>query len=50
MVLLLGKGHEGCIFYADHALPWDEAAVAREVLREMGYKTTKTPGHQEPLV
>jgi len=50
MVLLLGKGHEGCIFYADYALPWDEAAVAREVLREMGYKTTKTPGHQEPLV
>ncbi len=37
MVLLLGKGHEGCIFYADHALPWDEAAAAHELLREMGY-------------
>lgn len=37
MVLLLGKGHEGCIFYADHVLPWDEAQVAREVLQEMGY-------------
>ncbi|MGB9724479.1 MAG: UDP-N-acetylmuramoyl-L-alanyl-D-glutamate--2,6-diaminopimelate ligase [Chloroflexia bacterium] len=37
LVLLLGKGHEGCIFYADYALPWDEAGVAREVLREMGY-------------
>jgi len=38
MVLLLGKGHEGCIFYADHALPWDEAGVAHELLREMGYR------------
>ncbi len=38
MVLLLGKGHEGCIFYADYALPWDEAAVARELLREMGFR------------
>jgi len=37
MVLLLGKGHEGCIFYAEHALPWDEAGVAHELLREMGY-------------
>ncbi|MGC8874031.1 MAG: UDP-N-acetylmuramoyl-L-alanyl-D-glutamate--2,6-diaminopimelate ligase [Chloroflexia bacterium] len=37
-VLLLGKGHEGCIFYADHALPWDEAGVARELLREMGFR------------
>jgi UDP-N-acetylmuramoyl-L-alanyl-D-glutamate--2,6-diaminopimelate ligase len=37
MVVLLGKGHEGCIFYADHALPWDENAVAREVLGEMGW-------------
>jgi UDP-N-acetylmuramoyl-L-alanyl-D-glutamate--2,6-diaminopimelate ligase len=37
MVMLLGKGHEGCIFYADHALPWDENAVAREVLGEMGW-------------
>ena len=37
LVLLLGKGHEGCIFYADHTLPWNENAVAREVLGEMGY-------------
>lgn len=37
LVLLLGKGHEGCIFYADSALPWDEAAVAHELLREMGF-------------
>jgi len=38
LVMLLGKGHEGCIFYADYALPWDENAVAREVLGEMGYR------------
>ncbi len=42
LVLLLGKGHEGCIFYADYALPWDEAGVAREVLREMGYGGSAT--------
>ena len=29
VVLLAGKGHEPTILYADHALPWDEAAVAR---------------------
>jgi UDP-N-acetylmuramoyl-L-alanyl-D-glutamate--2,6-diaminopimelate ligase len=38
MVLLLGKGHEGCIFYADYVLDWDEATVAREVLQEMGFR------------
>jgi UDP-N-acetylmuramoyl-L-alanyl-D-glutamate--2,6-diaminopimelate ligase len=37
LVLLLGKGHEGNIIYADHSLPWDEAAVAQELLRELGY-------------
>ncbi len=41
LLLLLGKGHEGCIFYADHALPWDEAAVAHELLREIGYGKKK---------
>ncbi len=44
LVLLLGKGHEGCIFYADHLLEWDEAAVAREVLSELGYR----PGGEFP--
>lgn len=39
LVALLGKGHEGCIFYADHVLPWDEAGVARQLLHEMGYGT-----------
>ena len=37
VVLLAGKGHEPTILYADHALPWDEAAVAREVLAAMGW-------------
>ncbi|NJM07003.1 UDP-N-acetylmuramoyl-L-alanyl-D-glutamate--2,6-diaminopimelate ligase [Candidatus Gracilibacteria bacterium] len=37
LVLLLGKGHESCILYADHKLPWDEAAEAEAALRAMGY-------------
>jgi UDP-N-acetylmuramoyl-L-alanyl-D-glutamate--2,6-diaminopimelate ligase len=37
IVLLAGKGHEPTILYADHALPWDEAAVARETLAAMGW-------------
>jgi UDP-N-acetylmuramoyl-L-alanyl-D-glutamate--2,6-diaminopimelate ligase len=32
-VLLAGKGHERTIETADGALPWDEAATAREALR-----------------
>lgn len=37
IVLLLGKGHEGSIIYADHKLPWDEAGTARAALHELGY-------------
>ena len=37
LVLLLGKGHEGSIIYADHSLPWDEAAEARKALAQLGY-------------
>jgi UDP-N-acetylmuramoyl-L-alanyl-D-glutamate--2,6-diaminopimelate ligase len=37
IVLLAGKGHEPTILYADHAQPWDEAAVARENLAAMGW-------------
>jgi UDP-N-acetylmuramoyl-L-alanyl-D-glutamate--2,6-diaminopimelate ligase len=37
LVLLLGKGHEGSIIYADHSLPWDEAAQARQALQALGY-------------
>ncbi len=37
VVVLAGKGHEATILYADHAIPWDEASVAREVLGAMGW-------------
>jgi UDP-N-acetylmuramoyl-L-alanyl-D-glutamate--2,6-diaminopimelate ligase len=37
IVLLAGKGHEPTILYADHAMPWDEAAVARDTLAAMGW-------------
>ena len=37
IVLLLGKGHESCILYGDHTLPWDERDVARELLAELGF-------------
>ncbi len=37
VVLLAGKGHERSILYADHEQPWDERAVARRLLAELGY-------------
>ncbi len=37
LVLLLGKGHEGSIEYADGKHPWDEVAVATAALHELGY-------------
>ncbi len=37
MVLLLGKGHESSIIYADHSIPWNEEEVARQALAELGY-------------
>jgi UDP-N-acetylmuramoyl-L-alanyl-D-glutamate--2,6-diaminopimelate ligase len=37
VVLLAGKGHERTILYADGAIDWDEAAVAREILAELGH-------------
>ncbi len=36
-VLLLGKGHEGSIIYANYSLPWDELAEAYRALRILGY-------------
>jgi UDP-N-acetylmuramoyl-L-alanyl-D-glutamate--2,6-diaminopimelate ligase len=36
-VLLLGKGHEESIIYADGPIPWQEAQVARQILAEMGF-------------
>src|SRR6266508_1147100 len=37
IVLLLGKGHEGCIIYGAQKVPWDEAGAARAALRALGY-------------
>jgi UDP-N-acetylmuramoyl-L-alanyl-D-glutamate--2,6-diaminopimelate ligase len=37
VVLLAGKGHEKTIEMADGDLPWDEAAVARAALAELGH-------------
>ena len=37
-VLLLGKGHEDSIIYADGPIPWNEAEVAQEILSEMGFR------------
>lgn len=34
IVLLLGKGHEGSIIYADGKMDWDEAAEARAAISE----------------
>ena len=37
-VLLLGKGHEKNIIYADGPIPWLEAKVARDILEQMGFR------------
>ncbi len=36
-VLLLGKGHENSIIYADRSMPYDEEAEAVAALAELGY-------------
>jgi UDP-N-acetylmuramoyl-L-alanyl-D-glutamate--2,6-diaminopimelate ligase len=36
-VLLAGKGHEASIIVGEEKRPWDEAAVARDALRELGF-------------
>lgn len=36
-LLLAGKGHEVSIIWGREKAPWDEAAVARELLAEAGY-------------
>lgn len=38
LVLLLGKGHEGSIEYADGKHAWNESDEARAALQEMGYE------------
>lgn len=37
-IVLLGKGHETSIIYADGPHPWNEAEVALDVLIEAGYE------------
>jgi UDP-N-acetylmuramoyl-L-alanyl-D-glutamate--2,6-diaminopimelate ligase len=37
VILLAGKGHEHSIIWGLEKRPWDEAAVARELLRDLGY-------------
>jgi UDP-N-acetylmuramoyl-L-alanyl-D-glutamate--2,6-diaminopimelate ligase len=36
-VLLAGKGHESSIIVREEKVPWDEAAAARDALRELGF-------------
>lgn len=36
-VVLAGKGHEGSIIWGREKRPWDEAGVAREILRALGF-------------
>jgi UDP-N-acetylmuramoyl-L-alanyl-D-glutamate--2,6-diaminopimelate ligase len=36
-VLLAGKGHEASIIWGREKIPWDEADVARDLLREAGF-------------
>lgn len=38
VVLLAGKGHEKSMIYGSEKRPWDEAAVAAEALRVLGYR------------
>jgi UDP-N-acetylmuramoyl-L-alanyl-D-glutamate--2,6-diaminopimelate ligase len=38
-VLLLGKGHEASIIYANGPKPWNEIEVAEECLEELGYRS-----------
>jgi len=37
LVLLLGKGHENSIIYADHVMPYDEIAETEKALKEIGF-------------
>jgi UDP-N-acetylmuramoyl-L-alanyl-D-glutamate--2,6-diaminopimelate ligase len=40
VVVLAGKGHERSMIYGSEKRPWDEVAVASDVLRKMGYTTS----------
>jgi UDP-N-acetylmuramoyl-L-alanyl-D-glutamate--2,6-diaminopimelate ligase len=42
VVMLLGKGHESCIYYeGGRKLPWLERAEAERALRDLGYGSTR---------
>ena len=41
LVLLLGKGHENSIIYADETRPYDEIGEAEKALEEAGYTDKK---------
>ena len=41
LVILLGKGHEGTIIYADGPIPWDEEQEAIAALNEAGYRNSR---------
>lgn len=43
-VVLLGKGHERSIIYAEGPRPWNEAEVALDVLIEAGYEQPRQEG------
>ena len=38
LVLLAGKGHEGCIIMGDNKIPWDERVAARELLGDLAHR------------
>jgi UDP-N-acetylmuramoyl-L-alanyl-D-glutamate--2,6-diaminopimelate ligase len=42
-VLLAGKGHEQRMVVGDERRPWNDAAVAAELLTEMGYTGRPVP-------
>lgn len=42
-VILLGKGHENSIIYADRVMPYDEETAARQALAALGFTTGYEP-------
>ena len=44
LVLLLGKGHENSIIYADHVMPYDEITEAEKALDEINNPALKGQG------
>jgi UDP-N-acetylmuramoyl-L-alanyl-D-glutamate--2,6-diaminopimelate ligase len=47
VVVLAGKGHEQSMIYGSEKRPWNEAAVARELLRQLGYQGNDDSGGSE---